>query len=475
MRRQTLPIEQLSAWMRLNGVQLNGVAISSTIGGRGSGVIATRQHSSQDPILMTVPPELVLSMENIWVYAKADQHLLQVLEAMSDYSRTARGAILIFLLLQLTHNHTEGKIGVANPFSQYVKYLPEQIPLPTFWNEDERALLEGTSLEAALEAKLKSLDREFTLLRERTLPIAWCKQHWWDAQTGQLTFDDWKHVDAVYRSRALDLPGTGHATVPCIDMANHASGDDTSALYETSVDGKAVLVLQEGKQIDTGNEVTITYGDEKGACEILFSYGFLEDDMESAKELFLDLEIPHDDPLRIVKKAASKSAPGFRLFQHGNSVDWEGSFVWLLCVNEEDGLGFKLLATYDGDGDIAISWKEQEIEDLSVLRQTLCKDVMWDVFQLRAITTLQARVEQQLLRLESRKPRVGEIQMTGDVRAEIKGYAVGLRELEETLMLSAYEDFEPQKIKLLDSRMVQEYLGIAQGAGMPKEAKEDFS
>ena len=87
MRRETFPIEQLAAWMQLNGVQLNGVKISATIGEKGSGIVATKQLSSLDPILMTVPQELLLSLENVWIYAKADLHLLQVLEAMSDYSR----------------------------------------------------------------------------------------------------------------------------------------------------------------------------------------------------------------------------------------------------------------------------------------------------------------------------------------------------------------------------------------------------
>ena len=36
---------------------------------------------------------------------------------------------------------------------------------------------------------------------------------------------------------------------------------------------------------------------------MLFSYGFIEDTMISAKELFLDLDIPDDDPLKPAKKA----------------------------------------------------------------------------------------------------------------------------------------------------------------------------
>lgn len=168
----------------------------------------------------------------------------------------------------MTNGATGRTIGVSNPFTEYVKFLPLRVSLPTFWSESERAIATGTSLEAALSAKLNSLDREFTLLKERTSTIEWCKKYWWDANSGILTFHDWKAVDAMYRSRALDLPGTGHSMVPCIDMANHASGDSTSALYETDSDGNAILVLREGKQLAANDEVTITYGDDKGACEV---------------------------------------------------------------------------------------------------------------------------------------------------------------------------------------------------------------
>jgi hypothetical protein len=74
----------------------------------------------------------------------------------------------------------------------------------------------------------------------------------------KITFDDWMQVDAIYRSRALEFPGVGDAMVPCVDMANHASGDATAALYETDEDGNGLLLLREGKSIQKGGEITIT-------------------------------------------------------------------------------------------------------------------------------------------------------------------------------------------------------------------------
>ena len=392
----------------------------------------------------------------------------------------------------MTHSATGRSIGVSNPFSEYVKFLPARIPLPTFWTESEREMVAGTSLEAALRTKLESLNREFALLKERTSSIDWCQKWWWDVGSGILTFHDWKTVDAIYRSRALDLPGTGHSMVPCIDMANHASGDSTNSLYETNSDGNAILILREGKELNPTDEVTITYGDGKGACEMLFSYGFIEKTVKSAQELFLDLEIPDDDPLKLAKKAVAKSAPGFRLFLHGDFTDWESSYVWLLCVNEEDGLEFKILQRNDGESELQVSWKNEEITDMSNLVSLLKLEPMWEVFELRAIATLQSRVEYQLLRLEGSKDFVDGRLVSGQLDCEIRENAMQLRGLEEALLLHAYGDFETkvtrsaedryiftnalvhQKSQLLGSAAVQQYLGstIAKSPGVPED---DFS
>ncbi|KAL9600198.1 MAG: hypothetical protein Q9219_003341 [cf. Caloplaca sp. 3 TL-2023] len=392
---------------------------------------------------MTVPPHLILSLENVWILAKSDRDLKSVLDAVGEYSQTARGAILIFLLLQITHGAVSkpDKVGVSSPLTEYVKFLPDA-PLPTFWSDKEKALLTGTSLKAAIDSKLRSLDREFTHLRDCTSSIGWCQKHWWNVNSGALTFEHWKQVDAMYRSRALDLPGTGHAMVPCIDMANHASGDDTVALYDTDADGNATLVLREGKTLQVDDEITITYGDEKGACEMLFSYGFLEDTVTSARELFLDLDIPTDDPLRSAKEAVSKAPPGFKIFEKERSIDWEGDFIWLICVNEEDGLGFRLLQPVAGENELEMSWKEQNLIDVSRLRELLEKDPHWEIFRLRAIVILQERAEKQLLALERSENDDSIMRRDSNLNNSSFQSILRLRKLEKQLMLQAYQAFE---------------------------------
>lgn len=172
---------------------------------------------------------------------------------------------------------------------RYIKFLPDEL-LPTFWTEEEQETLTGTTLRAAVRAKLNNLLREYEKVRTATESIGWCAKYWWDENNGlvslrhtnhasvgpllffvstrcltftdvllrKLTFDDWMCVDAMYRSRALEFPGVGDAMVPAIDMANHASGDATAALYETDGNGNGVLLLRDGKIIPKGGEITIT-------------------------------------------------------------------------------------------------------------------------------------------------------------------------------------------------------------------------
>ncbi len=129
--------------------------------------------------------------------------------------------------------------------------------LPTLWTDDERALLAGTSLKPAVDAKLKSLYREFELVRAAADAVPRCQQVWFDEVDGSVTFHDWQLIDAVYRSRALELPGVGGAMVPCLDMANHASGALASAAFELDENGDAVLVLCQDAAVLAGQEITL--------------------------------------------------------------------------------------------------------------------------------------------------------------------------------------------------------------------------
>ncbi|KAF2502253.1 SET domain-containing protein [Lophium mytilinum] len=438
------PISEFRPWAEFNGVSFNGIKIGPLPGfeDRGSTIIAERELAAgKGPSLVVVPTDLILSLEGVNVSAKADQQLKELLDSLGQFGRTARGAILVFLLFQASISCPDiaESMGVPCPLTEYIKFLPEEL-LPTFWTEDEHELLLGTTLKSAINAKLNSLLREFEEVRTATADIEWCRKYWWDEDDGLITFDDWMQVDAMYRSRALEFPGIGDCMVPCVDMANHSSGDATAALYEKDEDGNGVLILRDGKTIKKDEEITITYGDEKGACEMIFSYGFIEDSMDSARVMFIDLTIPDDDPLRAAKLVVSTAAPGFRLFDKGDRTGWESDFIWLVCINEEDGLGINFLQTIDGKLEMKSLWKGEELADTADLRGLLQKEALWDVYQLRAVAILQGRVETQIQTLyEMVDPERGDA--IRDMPWKLAGR---LRELELALLERAYGDLEDQ-------------------------------
>lgn len=288
---------------------------------------------------------------------------------------------------------------------------------------------------------MNSLHREYELLRSTTIDIDWCRKYWWDEVDGMLSFDDWKQVDAAYRSRALEFPGIGDAMVPCVDMCNHASGDHTTALYECDDSGNGLLLLRDGKTLTKGEEIDITYGDQKGACEMIFSYGFLED-VGSARDVFLDLQMPEDDPLRVPKKAIATSAPGVRLFESNEGLRWESDYLWLICVNEEDGLRIDIAPTGEDKQELILGWREQQLFDDSRLKDVLGNEELWDVYHLRAISILQERVEQQLRYLYGSDKEVMQRSQEESIRETPSSLALRLRQLESELLEKFYEHFE---------------------------------
>ena len=175
---------------------------------------------------------------------------------------------------------------------------------------------------------------------------------------------------------------------------------------------------------------------------MVFSYGFVEQGMGTAKELFLDLEIPDDDPLKFVKKVVSASPPGFRLFSTGEGTSWEGDFIWLICVNEEDGLDFQVKQSNDGSKELEVHWRSSVLANVSHLKDILRQDPLWEVFQLRATSILQDRVQLQLSILDASEEQVQSARHSQDVSFNIWETVTRLRESECALLSEAYQDFE---------------------------------
>lgn len=93
--RSRLPVEALPTWARLNGIKFNDIGFEKLENGSGIVAKADKGYDAQGEgaentgpvILMSVPPDMILSLDLVHDYAKSDPYLREVLEAMGDFGR----------------------------------------------------------------------------------------------------------------------------------------------------------------------------------------------------------------------------------------------------------------------------------------------------------------------------------------------------------------------------------------------------
>lgn len=178
---------------------------------------------------------------------------------------------------------------------------------------------------------------------------------------------------------------------------------------------------------------------------MIFSYGFLEEDVDNARDILLGLDIPDDDPLKPAKKAISTSAPGVRLIDSSQTgLHWKSDFVWLICINEEDGLDFRVAQTVDGGRELQALFQDQPLTDTSSLQSLLEESPMWEVYHLRAVSVIQDRVGEQLQTLMDTEPNAQSDEGHGGSSA--RHLALRLRKL-ETDMLERFYDYLENEVR----------------------------
>lgn len=266
---------------------------------------------------------------------------------------------------------------------------------------------------------MAALTREFDDMREESSDIECWNAAFWDANSIQLT--DWYRVDAWYRSRVLELPRSGPSLVPCIDMANHSA--EPNAYYEETPDGDVVLLTRPGANLANGMEITISYGSEKSPAEMLFSYGFL-DTSSALRTLTLPLSPFPDDPLGKAKVHIFEGSPSIQIKEVDSKTDWESPFAYLMCLNEEDGLGFQVMQSSDGGRELRLFWQEEDVtETIDSFETLISSHALCDVFRLRVTMVISQRLQEQLERL-SEDTEAAEHQDTSDI-------TVGARKLKQ--------------------------------------------
>lgn len=282
---------------------------------------------------------------------------------------------------------------------------------------------------------MAALLKEFETLREQTAAISWCKKCWWDDEA--LQYEDWVLVDAWFRSRCLELPDIGECMVPVLDMANHSS--QPNAYYEHTSSNGVSLLIRPDKLLEVGSEITISYGSTKSEAEMLFSYGFI-DEQSTRKSLVLALHPFPDDPLGKAKVKAFKGPNLLRINADEDNIKWECPFLYFMLLNEEDGLEFRMLQQTDGSrSQLKVFWQGSDVSDATDTFESLISGhPLSDVFKLRAIALLQDRIRQQLERLYDSEDEVDLVADTPFVGPDRRSNAIILRKSERLTLEKAF-------------------------------------
>ncbi|KAI1211736.1 SET domain-containing protein [Annulohypoxylon truncatum] len=478
MRRGSFSLNDLPAWCVLNNVTFLDVKVAD-INGRGYGLIAERDLVDEDgtddiPALLTIPRDLILSAEGVEEYAKENKDFRQLLDIAGH--RSTRGDILLFLLVQLVLSSPDykGEQGPLTPWTQYFSLLPSHVPTPTMWTESELFHLKGTSLESAVSAKLVALTKEFDDLRAKAASLPF-----WDeifSVDESITIQDWILLDALYRSRSLGLPQSGEAMVPCLDLVNHFS--EANAYFDENKNGEVGLRLRKGCNVSSGSEITINYGMDKSPAEMLFSYGFVDPD-STVNSLVLPLEPLDDDPLATAKLHAFGASPKLKLAEGDDGIPhWTAPFVYLMCVNEEDGLQFKVLQETDGSRHLKMFWQDIDVTDEpDTIINHIRNHELYPIFELRVLTVLFNIFQG---RLEELTSSGDEDKMPGSIRTEIWQAVSHLKSLETGILKKCLGILDEEKTRLFEDDKVLEYLNpmVPDSNDAAAEAandEEDFS
>lgn len=313
--------------------------------------------------------------------------------------------------------------------------------LPTQWSTEERKLLLGTSLNAAVNAKLSTLTSELDFVYDKSCNMPFWYSVLWETEPRRV--QDWIMIDAWYRSRCLELPRAGAAMVPYLDMVNHST--TPTAYYDEDGKDEVVLLPRPGERLSKGNEVTISYGTDKSAAEMLFSYGFLEAPEEKNGSLGFPFDAIADDPLARAKLVAFGEQPKVHVsVGEEGAATWDCPFAYLSCVNEEDGLEFRLLQDVEGNRELRVFWLEEDVTDRVKQFEAVLRDhPIYALVKLRAVTIIQGCLKDQVQKLQS-QDYYDSLSANPEVREECKVVAAALRDIEGAILAKAVEAMESE-------------------------------
>lgn len=283
---------------------------------------------------------------------------------------------------------------------------------------------------------MASLESEFDDFQSKSSGLPFWNETLWASSKGSLQL--WILADAWYRSRCLELPSLGTSMVPALDMVNHST---TPTAYYDETNNGVELLVRAGSRVSGGEEVCISYGSAKPAAEMLFSYGFI-DTSSVVREMSLTLQAMEDDPLAMAKLRIFDGPPVVKLtLSESGELEWASPFAFLVCLNEEDGLEFRVLQGSDGDRQLRMFWKDEDVTDRVGDIEALIQDhELFPIFKLRVSAVLSDRVTTQVSALMDQE----EATEGSGVRPSCAGAVELLRGVETEILIKAAEALQSE-------------------------------
>jgi hypothetical protein len=250
--------EKASTWSRdCGGVVHSAISVSE------DRELFLQEGVAKDTILLEIPLSCLPSCDSIQS-TDVGKKLGDCIASLSEELFNEEQDLLLALLL--AHQKEYGWEGRCD-YRPYLGTLPSASAfdfLPRRWSDENKRLLQGSSLLQRVEKASAGLSRDYQLLSEK-----------WSG-TGFPSLETFDVMLAAVTSRAFAGMGASRndqdiSMVPLVDLCNHRRGSVKKNLayrrLESSVQATAL------EPLEAGTTLQITYG-AKGNAQLLFNYGF---------------------------------------------------------------------------------------------------------------------------------------------------------------------------------------------------------
>ncbi|KAI8138386.1 hypothetical protein BJV82DRAFT_631327 [Fennellomyces sp. T-0311] len=413
-------------WAKDNGIKSPHVDVAETEYA-GHGLLAKESISNDGMTLVHIPHNMLITA------TRAIKNNLELCEALSKIDeedletfvrlpQQERFTLRLFLALQKFSS--KQKSSFWKPYIDVLPSLDDIRKTSILFLDDEGSrTLDGTGLSMPLRAKRMFLKQELEVVKTA---VEW------------MTFDMWLWANAIFWSRAISVGSSntddlGYDTVllPFFDFANHSM--DPTIRWEPTKDGGIDLVpFPDAVGSLAGNELFLSYGDDKPNQELLYLYGFTLDGNPVSSKMtapfanFFDMQDPASQVKiswvsQLKRPVVTLSAPLKEEETGWDSTGWtRDSLAMMYIAALEDDIMFELLPdvsnltlseksnkTSDDEDDpvmIQASLEGEVIDTLDSLAIKVAKSEQFPLIELRVVILLMNLLEGHIDEISSAIP-----------------------------------------------------------------------